>query len=169
MIHKKICLLGDFAVGKTSLVRWYVDRQFSDQYLSTIGVKISRKLLNYPTPEVPDRSVQMVMWDIEGSTEFKGIPSSYIEGAHGAIVVGDLTRNDTIRHAEAHIAQFLEANPAGVVVIAFNKADLASAQSPPHDLINGNSHVLASIKTSAKTGDGVDQLFDTLGRQFVNS
>ena len=169
MILKKICLLGDFAVGKTSLVRWYVDRQFSDQYLSTIGVKISRKLLDYSTPEIHDRSVQIVIWDIEGSTEFKGIPSSYIQGAHGAIVVGDLTRADTVHHMETHIAQFLKANPSGVVVAAFNKSDLATVQSPSSNLISGNKQILATVQTSAKTSDGVDQLFDTLARQFINA
>jgi len=169
MIRKKICLLGDFAVGKTSLVRWYVDRQFSDQYLSTIGVKISRKLLDYSTPEIHDRSVQMVIWDIEGSTEFKGIPSSYIQGAHGAIVVGDLTRGDTLKHVEAHLAQFLEANPSGVVVTAFNKSDLVTVQPPSRDFTSGNKRILAAVQTSAKTGDGVDQLFDILARQFINA
>jgi len=167
MILKKICLLGDFAVGKTSLVRRYVDRQFSDQYLSTVGVKISRKLLDYSSPESEDRKLQLVLWDIEGSTEFKGIPSSYIQGAHGAVVVGDLTRKDTLEHVESHIAQFFMANPTAYAVVAFNKADLSEHQLPLNHFAEANKRILATIRTSAKTGDSVDQLFDVLGRQLI--
>lgn len=169
MILKKICLLGDFAVGKTSLVRRYVDRQFSDVYLSTVGVKISRKLLDYSTADNPDLQIQIVMWDIEGSTELKTIPSSYINGAHGAVVVGDFTRGNTLQRVEAHIAHFFDANPAACVVAAFNKADLVEDQALPESLAGTDKRIIGALKTSAKTGDGVDHLFDMLGRHFIDA
>lgn len=169
MILKKICLLGDFAVGKTSLVRRFVDREFSDQYLSTVGVKISRRLLDYSTPESRGRELQMVIWDIEGSSQFKGVPMTYIHGAHGAVVVGDLTRDDTLQHVEQHLAQFIEANPSAYVVVALNKADLAAGQPSGNFSAKFKSQVLGEMCTSARTGNGVDYLFDVLGRQFLTA
>jgi GTPase SAR1 family protein len=86
MISQKICLFGDFSVGKTSLIRQFVDRQFSDQYLTTVGVKISRKLVSIPDltnnsqvevkPEA--KQIQLIVWDIEGSTRFKAIAPSRV-------------------------------------------------------------------------------------------
>ena len=85
VVSQKICLIGDFGVGKTSLIRQFVDRQFSDKYLSTVGVKISRKLvsinnLSDNTP-VDLKQLQLIIWDIEGSTRFKAIAPSYLQGA----------------------------------------------------------------------------------------
>ncbi|NEN93649.1 MAG: GTP-binding protein, partial [Okeania sp. SIO3H1] len=91
MISKKICLVGDFGVGKTSLIRKFVDRQFSDQYLSTVGVKISRKKVDLPKIEVEKNNfLQLLIWDLEGHTKFKAIAPNYLKGASGAIVVADV-------------------------------------------------------------------------------
>ncbi|MEO1762587.1 MAG: GTP-binding protein, partial [Cyanobacteria bacterium J06629_18] len=77
-ISKKICLIGDFGVGKTSLIRRFVDRQFSDKYLSTVGVKISRKSVEVTdSKQGKNLNLQLLIWDIEGSTKFKGISASY--------------------------------------------------------------------------------------------
>ena len=81
MHQKKIVLLGDFNVGKTSLIRRYVDNAFDDEYLTTIGVKISKKSLD---------DERLLIWDIEGATIGKPIPKHYIKGAHGAIIVADI-------------------------------------------------------------------------------
>ena len=71
-ISKKICLVGDFGVGKTSLIRRFVDKQFSDKYLSTVGVKISRKLIELSETESQKaEEIQLIIWDIEGSNKFK--------------------------------------------------------------------------------------------------
>lgn len=67
VISQKVCLVGDFGVGKTSLIRQFVDRQFSDQYLSTVGVKISRKLVAIPDATQEIQQLQLIVWDIEGS------------------------------------------------------------------------------------------------------
>ncbi|NER82072.1 MAG: GTP-binding protein, partial [Leptolyngbya sp. SIO1D8] len=97
VIAKKICLIGDFAVGKTSLIRRYVDRQFSDEYLSTVGVKISRKRLDLaPVNNSPSVQLQLIIWDLEGRTKFEAIAPGYLQGASGAIVVGALDRQTTL-------------------------------------------------------------------------
>jgi len=168
-ISKKICLIGDFGVGKTSLIRRFVDRQFSDQYLSTVGVKLSRKLLEFD-PSV-ESNLQLLIWDIEGSTKFKAIASSYLQGAAGAIVVGDVTRQDTLDRLSEHILRFLEINSQSFVVVALNKADRVD-DAALIALMQGlalpdQPRVLAAYSTSAKTGKDVDTLFQTLAHRIM--
>ncbi|WP_413167000.1 Rab family GTPase [Capilliphycus salinus ALCB114379] len=173
IISKKICLVGDFGVGKTSLIRRFVDRQFSDQYLSTVGVKISRKKVDLILPETQSQqSIQLLIWDLEGHTKFKGITPSYLQGASAAVVVGDVTRQDTLDHIREHIDLFLSINPKGWVVIALNKMDLVDSENLD-GLVQKMSdsqtnQVLSVYKTSAKTGAYVDEMFELLSRQFIS-
>ncbi len=121
MIRKKILLLGDFSVGKTSLVKRYVDGTFDDKYLTTIGVKISKKVLT-----VGEIECEMIIWDIEGSTPSKKISLGYYRGASAAVFVADTTRKDTMDGIEAHKEIFLNENPDASFVVAHNKADMLS-------------------------------------------
>src|SRR5919202_6839721 len=124
-ISKKICLVGDFGVGKTSLIRRFVERQFSDQYLSTVGVKISRKTVECELAEQQKQvHVQMLIWDLEGNTKFKSVTPMHLQGASSAVVVADINRQVTIDHIPDHIQCFLSANPKGFVIVALNKSDL---------------------------------------------
>jgi small GTP-binding protein len=167
VIARKICLVGDFGVGKTSLISRFVDRQFSDQYLSTVGVKISRKLVEFP--EASD-SLQLLIWDIEGSTKFKAIAPTYLQGAKGAIIVADVTRPETLEHLSEHIDRFMSLNPQGSFVIALNKSDLIDTEQLQTLLNLANScypGVLNTYPTSAKTGGNVDQLFQTLSQKLL--
>ena len=93
-ISKKVCLLGDFAVGKTSLVRRFVLNIFEDRYLSTIGVKVSRKTVVTPGPG-DLIELTLMLWDLAGSEEFDQVRASYLRGASGAVLVCDLTRPET--------------------------------------------------------------------------
>lgn len=172
VIAKKICLVGDFGVGKTSLIRRFVDQQFSDQYLSTVGVKISRKLVEFPEqPELQSKSAQLLIWDIEGSTKFKGIAPNYLQGAKGAIVVADLSRRETIEHLEEHFQLFLTVNPQGLVIMALNKSDLVPPSQAEEFLKSANfathPQFLGVYATSAKMGDRVDDIFQTLASQML--
>jgi small GTP-binding protein len=167
-ISRKICLVGDYSVGKTSLIRQFVDKQFSDEYLSTVGVKMSRKLV-----EVAQKAqeVQLIIWDIEGSNKFKGIASSYFQGAKGAVIVGDITRQETLDHLTEHIQSFLAVNPKGYIVIALNKSDLIEAEYLEKlrklYLFSDNASVLATYFTSAKTGNNVDEIFQKLSQSLL--
>jgi small GTP-binding protein len=160
-VSKKICLVGDFGVGKTSLVRRFVDRSFSDQYLTTVGVKISRKLV-----EINPQSLQLLIWDLEGSSKFKAISATHLQGASGAIIVADLSRAETVKHLEDHIHTFLTINPKGMIIVALNKTDLvtaeAIAQVQKMPELNDPTKILGVYPTSAKTGDSVDQIFTKL-------
>lgn len=172
MISKKVCLVGDFGVGKTSLIRRFVDRQFSDQYLSTVGVKISRKTVDLPPKETqPGGSVQLLLWDLEGHTKFKGIAPSYLQGASGVVIVGDVTRQETINRIPEHINLFLSVNPRGWIIIALNKIDLINPEKLERLVdkvpIIGADQLLSSYQTSAKTGAYVDEIFTQLSYQFL--
>ncbi len=154
MIRKKILLIGDFNVGKTSLIRRYVDNAFNDDYLTTIGVKISKKALN-----IDNREGELLIWDIEGATASKRIPTSYFRGASGAVFVADVSRAESMTHLEEHIESFLSVNPTAEYVIAYNKSDLLSDEER-EALHRGDDTFL----TSAKDDTDVEILFTTLAR-----
>ncbi|NER96327.1 MAG: GTP-binding protein [Symploca sp. SIO1B1] len=154
-------MIGDFGVGKTSLIRRFVERQFSDQYLSTVGVKISRKTVELT--ESTTQKIQLLIWDLEGHTKFKAIAPSYLKGASGAIVVGDVTRQETIDNLPERAQLFLDVNPKGVMIFALNKYDLIDeeklAKIPKFQDIE---QVITTYSTSAKTGSHVDEIFQKL-------
>ena len=171
-ISKKMCMVGDFSVGKTSLIRRFVDRQFSDQYLSTVGVKISRKAVELQNVKQQETvNLQLLIWDIEGHTKFKAIAPSYLQGSGGVILVADLTRQETIERLIEHLNLFLSVNPKGQIIVALNKADLVAEK----DLENLTKYVpepvtkkaLGIYQTSAKTGDYVDEIFQKLAYSMV--
>ncbi|MEM8719312.1 MAG: Rab family GTPase [Cyanobacteria bacterium P01_G01_bin.39] len=166
-ISKKICLLGDFNVGKTSLVRRFVEDTFSDRYLTTVGVKISRKSMTVST-EQDIHQVNLLVWDLEGNTKFKSITPSYLKGASGSIIVADLTRTDTLKNLNQHLKLFWQLNPEGGVIIALNKADLLPHEKLEKLIDNYGSHRFKGIidvyATSAKTGDNVAEIFDKLAQ-----
>ena len=167
---KKICLLGDFSVGKTSLIRRFVENVFSDRYLSTVGVKISRKSLEIKT-DLDTHQVNLLIWDLEGQTKFKSITPSYLKGASGSIIVADLTRSNTLNNLSQHINLFLEINPQGSVIVALNKADLIP-QEKLDKLIElyGSRHddqVIKTYTTSAKTGEKVSNIFYKLSNSIL--
>lgn len=175
VISQKICLIGDFGVGKTSLIRQFVDRQFSDKYLSTVGVKISRKivsaLISQDDQKGEFKQLQLIVWDIEGSTRFKAIAPTYLQGAKGALIVGDVTRQSSMENLKDHIQLFQSINPTSSLIVALNKVDLLDSQEKdrlfqtiPSEFANLNISV---VVTSAKTGEGVDQTFQSLASQML--
>ncbi len=155
MFSYKIVLVGNFGVGKTSLIRRFVENSFSEEYLSTIGVSISKKTLGDAT---------IMIWDIEGHTEFKPIYKQYLLGAKGFIIVADLLREESIDAIKSHIKLSHEVVNDAPVCIALNKSDM------PHTLDdeklnyikNLSPSVIKILKTSAKSGDAVEELFLTL-------
>ncbi len=170
-ISRKVCLIGDFSVGKTSLIRQFVEKQFSDEYLSTVGVKMSRKLIALPKINLQSQDIQLIIWDIEGSNKFKGIAPSYFQGAKGAVIVGDITRQETLDHLTVHIQSFLSVNPKSYIVIALNKSDLIEAEYLENlqklYSFNDNACILGTYHTSAKTGNNVDTIFQKLTQSLI--
>jgi len=152
MIRKKILLLGDFSVGKTSLVRRYVDAAFDDKYLTTIGVKVSKKMFN-----IGDIEAEMLIWDIEGSTPQRKISLGYYKGASAAIFVADITRRETVENLKEHINVFLIENPNAKYVIAHNKSDMLNDIARENIVLDENVFL-----TSAKEDSNVEELFTRL-------
>jgi len=163
-LSKKICLLGDFFVGKTSLVRRFVYDRFDDKYISTIGVKVSRKTVAIPRDdEVVE--LTMMLWDLAGSEEFSQVRASYLRGLSGAILVCDMTRPETLENLTIYVDDLYRVNPEAKLIIAANKNDLTEQ----HQLTRGQAEVVANSFdaafhfTSAKTGNEVENLFRHFG------
>ena len=124
VIQKKICILGDFAVGKTSLIQRFVHQRFSEKYLSTIGVQLSRKTLKYP-----HLIIHLILWDLAGGNNFRTLRTSYLRGVTGAIIVCDLTRHNTFPFLEEYTNQVREVNPKATIIFVGNKVDLTEKRA----------------------------------------
>ena len=173
ILNRKICLIGDFGVGKTSLIRRFVDRQFSDEYLSTVGAKISRKLVEVsPSVDLEKKNVQLLIWDLEGKSKFKSITPTYLKGAMGAIIVGDLSRPKTMENITEHLILFFQVNPsAKAITVALNKLDLWETDQAKEFIQNYSFQNLPQVTdiylTSAKTGTNVDEMFHNLAFRLI--
>lgn len=163
MIQKKICMLGATGVGKTSLVSRYVLSLFSETYLTTIGVKVDKKVL-----AVDGQDVTLVLWDIYGEDEFQTVRTSYLRGASGYLLVADGTRALTL-----DTARQLQKSAQGVIgqvpfILVLNKADLASDwHVDERALWKLAEDGWSVMRTSAKTGEGVEEAFLRLARRIV--
>jgi len=153
MIQKKVCMIGATGVGKTSLVRQFVESIFSEKYQSTIGVKVDKKVVR-----LGNREVTMMLWDIQGEDDEFKIRPSFLRGASGYILVVDLTRAETLETAK-RIQLMIEDEIGSVPFqIIFNKNDLKD------DFEIDDSWIVEFagekvLRTSAKTGDGVEEAF----------
>lgn len=163
MIKKKICLVGAFAVGKTSLAQRYVHSIFSEKYHTTVGVKIDRKEV-----VINDRTIDLIIWDLHGEDDFQTVRLSYLRGASGCIYVADGTRSATLDVAvdlQKRVKETIGSVPS---ILAINKHDLVShweldARTIASDVPQG----LSVIFTSAKTGDSVEPAFYELATKIM--
>lgn len=163
LIQKKICLLGDFAVGKTSLIRRYVEGKYDEKYLSTIGVNISRKSV-----ELDNHILNMLIWDLAGGDDFSKLGRSYLSGAVAALVVCDLTREETITSYQFYTAQMRSINPQVKLLFIGNKSDLETDHCIDIKELTSISTTLGGrfLATSAKTGFQVEEAFRHLAEQI---
>ena len=163
MIQKKIALLGASGVGKTSLVRRFVSSLFDDKYLTTIGVKVDKK-----TIRVGGEDAVLMIWDVAGAEEHFSVPTSYVRGAAGFVVVADGTRADTFDVAASIVEQMdRDLGPLPFVFVV-NKKDLVDAwQADGARLDAMRPRSLAVVTASAKTGEGVEDAFHRLAEAVV--
>lgn len=164
-MQKKICMLGGFAVGKTSLVRRFVSNVFSDHYQTTIGVTVEKKVVTSG-----DHELTFILWDLYGEDEFQHVRDSYLRGASGYILVMDGTRRATLDTALSlqQTATRVLGNVPFVSVI--NKADLRT-EWEIDDAAIGDLRQRGWTVTmgSAKLGEGVDELFTDLARKLLRA
>lgn len=158
MIQKKVCMLGGTAVGKTSLVSRFVHSIFSDKYLTTVGVKIDKKSVN-----AGDENVDLILWDLYGEDDFQKIRMSYLRGASGYLLVIDGTRRETLDMALS-LRDSAERTIGRVpFLLVANKADLAPRWEVDDAMLSDLSkREWPIVRTSAKTGEGVEEAFATL-------
>jgi small GTP-binding protein len=153
-------------VGKTSLIRRFVHNQFDEKYLSTVGTNISSKDTEVYIPDTgANMGLKLLIWDIAGQLMFSDVDATYFRGAKGALVVCDITNRNTLDNLPDWIYRFRSICPDSPFMILVNKSDLSNqGQFEPEDA----EHIARSYKThffltSAKTGDGVENAFHTLG------
>jgi small GTP-binding protein len=162
MISKKICMVGAFSVGKSALVERFVHSIFSDRYLSTVGVKISKKNVS-----LDDADLTMVLWDMEGKDDFADVRMAYLRGAMGFFAVADGTRRETLNMA-LHLRK-LALETAGDVphIILVNKSDLPDWEITDDQLAELEATGIRVLKTSAKTGQAVEEAFFSLAKAMM--
>ncbi|GAB5524678.1 MAG: Rab family GTPase [Roseivirga sp.] len=159
-ISKKVILVGHFGVGKTSLIRRFVHQKFSDDYLTTIGVKIDKKVL-----KVDDMEVTLIIWDIAGETNQAKIPKSYQLGAHGILYVFDITRPSTYQNLHEQLDYLKGVLPNAPVKIIANKKDLVSTEKQEEVLSDIDFEGIYT--SSAKTGESVEEIFEALAKAMT--
>lgn len=166
--NKKISILGDLAVGKTSLVRRYVLNQFSPDYQATLGVNVYKYVEAELGPGERASGINLIIWDIEGNHHNAGLLRTYIQGSAAALVVGDVTRDKTLSDMADHAKAFLAVCPGRPLAFAANKIDLLEAGSaaPPQERLT-EAFGAPAFSTSAKTGEAVPEIFRALGQRIL--
>ncbi len=170
LIQKKICLLGVFGVGKTSLVRRFVYDRFDDAYLTTVGVKVSQKILPpLKNPKGGLTQFNFLIWDIAGFEEAPQRTKNYFLGSSGALVVADLTRPQTVEALPTILKSFYSVSPRAKIVLLGNKTDLIPDSAQNAEPLNrlAVEHNLPLLLTSAKTGENVEEAFQKLAQTFL--
>jgi len=158
MLQKKVCMLGSFSVGKTSLVRRFVESIFSEQYHTTIGVKVDKKVVR-----AEGRDVTLVLWDIHGEDAFQKVQISYLRGMSGYLLVADGTRRQTLEDALALANRVAETMGKIPAVLVLNKCDLtAQWEIEPDREARLAADGWKAFRSSAKTGEFVEAVFSHL-------
>lgn len=160
-LTKKIILTGSFGVGKTSLFSRFIYSEFDEKYLTTIGVKVDRKTIH-----VDETKLNIMLWDIAGEVSQEKVPLSYFLGTGGVIYVFDLTRPMTYSNIKQEIDYLKNILPEATIRVIGNKKDLVT---PAHlESVISNLSVECDMTTSAKTGENVEQLFQSIGEALVS-
>lgn len=161
----KVVIMGEGAVGKSSLIQRLCDGVFNENIPSTGGVADRRKVM-----DILERKVTLHIWDTAGQEKFRGINRMYYRNAAGAILVFDLTRLETFKKLESWLAEFKEAVSDGELILVGSKLDLidkrevSEVQAKAFALLHGMSY----IETSAKQDESVNEAFATLGENILN-
>jgi hypothetical protein len=155
VVARKVCMLGDFGVGKTSLVARFVHRTFSEKYLTTIGVKVDSKEIALPGRP----ACKLVLWDIAGRSHLDALNMTYLRGASALLLVADGTRERSLHTALNLLMQSRSLLPDAAVVLAVNKLDLIEQWEIAPSSLAELRRTLPVHETSARSGEGVEAAF----------
>ncbi len=164
-MKSKVCLVGDLAVGKTSLIRRFVQNAFDDKYLTTLGTKVSKKSVEVALPEPVQ--LDMMIWDIMGQHAFQELlKDSYFFGVRGILAVADLTRRDTLEDIELWVENVESVAGKVPMVLVVNKADLEPRAAITRQDIEATAKRFGCdfLLASAKTGQNIEEAFARLGK-----
>lgn len=167
-IIKKVCVLGEEAVGKTSLIRRFIVEKFDDKYIATIGTKSSKKTMSINSGDL-NVNLTMIIWDILGQKKFSELKRSAYKGANAAFIVLDLTRLETLYTFEEWLSSLYEVAPDIPVAVLANKNDLEAHFGAEEIKQVIGEHNFPYYLTSAKTGTNVNHAFYTLGNMMLKA
>ncbi|MDH3534450.1 MAG: GTP-binding protein [Gammaproteobacteria bacterium] len=160
----KICMLGAFAVGKTSLVQQYVNSIFSEKYQTTLGVKIDKKSL-----QIENQAIELILWDLAGEDEFMKVRESYLRGSSGAMLVADGSRAETLEISLGLKDRLYSEVGEVPVVLIVNKSDLKNSWNIDQDKLQQlRDSGWQVIETSAKNSSNVDDAYRALSSQLIS-
>jgi small GTP-binding protein len=156
----KILVIGESAVGKSCLLLRYTDDKFQETFMTTIGVDFKTKFIT-----VDNTPVKLQIWDTAGQEKFRSITKAYYRGAHGILVVFDVSRVDTFNQTRVWIDSIrdssADSNPIDVILVG-NKCDLERAVTREEALALADQFQLKYFETSAKESTNVDLAFQSL-------
>jgi small GTP-binding protein len=161
VIQKKICLLGSFAVGKTSLAERFVQSIFSERYRTTVGVRIHKKPV-----QIGEQLLNLIIWDLAGEDELVVLRTTYLRGAAGYLLVADGTRPETLNKA-IDLQRRVHGELGDVpFVLVVNKLDRSGEWNIQDDALQElSTHGWPIVRTSAKSGCGVAEAFTEIARK----
>ncbi len=163
-ISKKICLIGDESVGKTSISMRFADDQFSESYKATIGVKLFQREL-----KIDETSVNMIVWDIQGGKELISSPQQYYRAAHGLIFVCDISNPESIENISFYQNIVKKKYPTTQKILLLNKTDLINFSKQEEQAFERYKESFDLIfKTSAKNDIGITTAFTSLASRFIS-
>ncbi len=165
-VKAKVCLVGDVAVGKTSLIKRFVQEAFDDRYIATVGTKVTKKTVDVIWKGVP-ATLDMMVWDIMGEKGFRALlRDAYFEGAQGVLAVCDLTRKETFYDLNNWVTMVRKQVGNVPIVFLGNKADLVERLVVTHEELEsmGQIHNAPPFRASAKSSQGVNEAFLALAQ-----
>ncbi len=171
-ITKKIVLLGDPAVGKTSLIRRFVYDIFDDKYITTLGMKVTKKQMRLKHPkDKSDIEMTLMIWDLMGQKEYQFLHKSTYKGTDGAIIVCDTTRRSSLDNIPEWITNLFNITGNVPVILIGNKNDLLGQLEFNYEELSSMAKVCqgSAFMTSAKTGENVETVFLTIGTAILNN
>lgn len=172
-LAKKICIVGEFSVGKTSLIRRYVLGLFSDEYKATLGVNCYNHTGQFLHPVTGEnQAMSLVLWDIEGGQQKSSMLNTYLIGAAGALMIADVTRPETIEALDHYYDLLETVIPGRPRVLALNKIDLLDGspvmvQALARAQTKARALGLRLVQTSAAKGNQVPELFGGLASDIL--